>query len=895
MIVIERTVDISKPIQTETLRGNEFKLEANAHTFRISVANNGAAVALTGSVSASMLLADGSGLTLGGSLDNGVAVLTLPQAAYGVPGRFMLAIYSVQAGATEAETVKTCIYACVGAVINTYGEQQYDPGNLIPDAETLAAYIEACQQATADAQAAASIATEHFPATGKLQAGIGTQATENGAVATGVGTTASGRASHAEGQLTTADGQVAHAEGYGTFASGDYSHAEGFGTKASGDHQHAVGKYNVEDTNDTYLEIAGNGTGDAARSNARTLDWNGNETLAGDLTVNKGGAGEMVLGQEVSSLKSAFSDTTGMIVYTKTIGGYNSDDGKTYLTANNRIRIDEYIGIDDVVSASQPSGYWLYYFVFDASYNMIYKSSEWRQSTAPLLFSNIKSQRPTAAYIHLMMRAASNGQLYEADKDKLVITQTTIKDDLSALETEMQTEFASVDNNITAVKASADTQHGMSVSMMTQMFRYNCNTVAADEAGVFGIGGITNAGYPNDSITTQIRSKETNLRNITEFLRCSLSDDWKFDFVFYQSGTPLGIVLYDYIGKSMIEETNDILICPQMLAYTAGYTTATKYRLRIKKGDGTAEMTETDVATVTAGFVFTPYGKEYKYENYFPHVDRRLVFLAPVQTQNMANVDGYIWQSVGAEDNHSVFRPIYIFNPSILTGKETYDGTSEAVRIVRHNLGHAGVLDYSDRLDLGISYGEFDGSLHIIFIKNMANKQEIDALNDPDIIKIEIASDTYTPFFGGSYNTIMMISGNTISTYLLGTGTNDLSADGVGTFISGCADDEFNGTMRLIETASFEAMTERTQQQSKLINGAIYMLTGTKDNIIYKYLYAGPGGGWVKREKYICHNYNELGKEVTEEPEGLCTIDGTVYYSAWYNYAPTHFSLYKLS
>ena len=155
MIVIERTVDISKPIQTETLRGNEFKLEANAHTFRISVANNGAAVALTGSVSASMLLADGSGLTLGGSLDNGVAVLTLPQAAYGVPGRFMLAIYSVQTGATEAETVKTCIYACVGAVVNTYGEQQYDPGNLIPDAETLAAYIEACQTATAAANTAA--------------------------------------------------------------------------------------------------------------------------------------------------------------------------------------------------------------------------------------------------------------------------------------------------------------------------------------------------------------------------------------------------------------------------------------------------------------------------------------------------------------------------------------------------------------------------------------------------------------------------------------------------------------------------------------------------------------------------------------------------------------------
>lgn len=408
MIVIERTVDISKPIQTETLRGNEFKLEANAHTFRISVANNGAAVALTGSVSASMLLADGSGLTLGGSLDNGVAVLTLPQAAYGVPGRFMLAIYSVQTGATEAETVKTCIYACVGAVINTYGEQQYDPGNLIPDAETLAAYIEACQTATAAANTAAGRAetaaltavtyaeqtgktdaekaqartnigaaseadvdaamAEHFPATGKLVAGISTTASANGAVATGVSTTASGRASHAEGQLTTADGQVAHAEGYGTTASGDYSHAEGFGTKASGDHQHAFGKYNVEDANDTYVEIAGNGTGENARSNARTLDWSGNETLAGDLTVNKGGAGEMVLGQEVSSLKSALNERAPIGTV-----GFNVWDEEYIVKSGNHIETKNYIPVEPetnyYLQAPANPGYGLWFY--DKNYNRI--------------------------------------------------------------------------------------------------------------------------------------------------------------------------------------------------------------------------------------------------------------------------------------------------------------------------------------------------------------------------------------------------------------------------------------------------------------------------------------------------------------------------------------------
>lgn len=62
----------------------------------------------------------------------------------------------------------------------------------------------------------------------------------------------------------------------------------GLYNKASGANQTVSGKYNVEDTTDTYAEIVGNGTADNARSNARTLDWSGNETLAGNLFLNGG-------------------------------------------------------------------------------------------------------------------------------------------------------------------------------------------------------------------------------------------------------------------------------------------------------------------------------------------------------------------------------------------------------------------------------------------------------------------------------------------------------------------------------------------------------------------------------------------------------------------------------
>ena len=67
-----------------------------------------------------------------------------------------------------------------------------------------------------------------------------------------------------------------------TTASGDNSHAEGNHTIAAGDNQHVSGKYNIEDSNDTYAEIVGNGTS-YIRSNARTLDWSGNESLAGNI------------------------------------------------------------------------------------------------------------------------------------------------------------------------------------------------------------------------------------------------------------------------------------------------------------------------------------------------------------------------------------------------------------------------------------------------------------------------------------------------------------------------------------------------------------------------------------------------------------------------------------
>jgi hypothetical protein len=122
--------------------------------------------------------------------------------------------------------------------------------------------------------------------------------------AEGLSTVAQGVCSHAEGSKTNAKGPYSHAEGYNTqasfaahsegqetIASGSCSHAEGFYTTAQRKSQHVFGEYNILDVEGStgsrgnYIEIVGNGASESTRSNARTLDWFGNEVLAGKLTV----------------------------------------------------------------------------------------------------------------------------------------------------------------------------------------------------------------------------------------------------------------------------------------------------------------------------------------------------------------------------------------------------------------------------------------------------------------------------------------------------------------------------------------------------------------------------------------------------------------------------------
>ena len=143
--------------------------------------------------------------------------------------------------------------------------------------------------------------------------------------AEGLSTVASGYGSHAEGTATKASGSASHAEGSATEARSPESHAEGYYTIAGSYYQHVQGKWNVEDTANKYAHIVGNG--EANRSNAHTLDWDGNGWFAGKVYV--GGSGQDDAAARELATKEYVGGLTGINVKDYGAAGDGATDDTT--------------------------------------------------------------------------------------------------------------------------------------------------------------------------------------------------------------------------------------------------------------------------------------------------------------------------------------------------------------------------------------------------------------------------------------------------------------------------------------------------------------------------------------------------------------------------------------
>ena len=113
---IKRTWNQNRMVNIEDLSGMAFQSEIGGHTFEVSGVNDsGAAVSLSGTVTAVFLRADNAAIQISGAVSSGKAVVTLSSDCYTVPGRFLLTIF------VTSNSQKVAVYACVGSVTCTTG------------------------------------------------------------------------------------------------------------------------------------------------------------------------------------------------------------------------------------------------------------------------------------------------------------------------------------------------------------------------------------------------------------------------------------------------------------------------------------------------------------------------------------------------------------------------------------------------------------------------------------------------------------------------------------------------------------------------------------------------------------------------------------------------------
>jgi hypothetical protein len=174
---------------------------------------------------------------------------------------------------------------------------------------------------------------------------------------------------HAEGQECKALNTATHAEGRRTKAMNTVSHAEGDGTITNAVAQHVQGKYN-DLPKVSMAHIVGNGTS-SARSNAHTLDWEGNAWYQGDVYVggtsqdvnSKKLATEEYVDTELANLVNSAPETLDTLGEIATAMQENADVVETLNSAittkadkvdlenyYNKIEIDsyEFISIADI-------------------------------------------------------------------------------------------------------------------------------------------------------------------------------------------------------------------------------------------------------------------------------------------------------------------------------------------------------------------------------------------------------------------------------------------------------------------------------------------------------------------------------------------------------------------
>lgn len=161
--VFERTWIAGKAPKPDGLDDFAFQGEAYADTFIIDgQSESGTAVEITGAIRALYYSEHGLTIPIDGEIEDGKAVITLDDACYTIPGKFILSIFASNDDQTQ------CIYAGVGTMYRTQSDNIAYPSSTIPDIMEL---LQLLEEAIASVPQEYAELTAHFPITGEFVLG----------------------------------------------------------------------------------------------------------------------------------------------------------------------------------------------------------------------------------------------------------------------------------------------------------------------------------------------------------------------------------------------------------------------------------------------------------------------------------------------------------------------------------------------------------------------------------------------------------------------------------------------------------------------------------------------------------------------------------------------------
>lgn len=259
-------------------------------------------------------------------------------------------------------------------------------------------------------------------------------------------------------------------------------------------------------------------------------------------------------------------------------------------------------------------------------------------------------------------------------------------------------------------------------------------------------------------------------------------------------------------------------------------------------------------------------------------------------SQGMVQVGSQLWVGNSSTDDHSTE-----------TIGQIYKFDSELNKVGRfvHNLGHLNSMDYNSETDTLITSNTSDNATllsEIILVQGVTGLQLDEAwplinYDHSYAIKIPLGVNNIGggPIFGENKNVVYFMCGQYYGTYkiqkyYLGTGSNDLSTSGIGTYISGKNDNEYNGTAKLL--GEFYGPTMEVGQDATYFNGNIYGTFGRRTGKIYKLelnqaTSTEVQGTYALKEAWVLPNYNSNGANVSSEAEGT-VIWNNQYLRTWF-------------